>query len=93
MERITAKRGLQGYAASAAAVRIEGDSAIGCAIDRLGALEDAIELLEGQLARTTEKLDELKAKGRIRSAQGQQLLAQKLTYASTLSLMGASRDE
>ena len=30
--------------------------------------------------------------GRIRSAQGQQLLAQKLAYASVLSLMGVRED-
>ena len=55
--------------------------------------EDAVELVEEQLARTTAKLDELKAKGRIRSAQGQQLLAQKLAFSSTLSLMGVSQED
>ena len=88
MERITAKAGDGAYRAPAASMRIEDDEVAGAAIDRLGAFEDAVELIEQQLASVTARLDELKAKGKIRSAQGQQLLAQKLTYSSTLSLLG-----
>lgn len=88
MDRMTFKAQAQGHAAPLETVRIEGDTATGPAIDRLGAFEDAAELVEQQLARTAAKLDELKAQGRIRSAQGQQLLAQKITYSSVLSLMG-----
>lgn len=88
MERMTFKSQTQGYAASLETIHVEGDAVAGPAIDRLGAFEDAAELVEQQLARTTAKLDELKAKGRIRSAQGQQLLAQKIAYSSVLSLMG-----
>ena len=88
MERITARADGGAYRASAVSVRVEGGEAAGAAIDRLGAFEDAVELIEQQLASVTAKLAELKAKGKIRSAQGQQLLAQKLTYSSTLSLLG-----
>ena len=88
MERMTFKAQTQGHAAPLDAIRIEGDAVAGPAIDRLGAFEDAAELVEQELARTSAKLDELKARGRIRSAQGQQLLAQKITYSSVLSLMG-----
>ena len=93
MERITSKIEQGRYCAPTDAVTMEANGAVGAAIDRLGAFEDAVELVEEQLARTTAKLDELKAKGRIRSAQGQQLLAQKLAFSSTLSLMGVSRDD
>lgn len=93
MERITSKIEQGRYSAPMDAVAMESDGAVGTAIDRLGAFEDAVELVEEQLARTTAKLDELKAKGRIRSAQGQQLLAQKLAFSSTLSLMGVSQDD
>lgn len=87
MNRITSKSdGV--YTAPSDAVAIEAERAMGEAIERLGMFEDAVELIELQLARATEKLDDLKAKGKIRSAQGQQLLAQKLTYSSTLTLLG-----
>ena len=92
MERITSKTDQGGYIAPASAMTLEAGEATGAAIDRLGAFEDAVELVEEQLTRTAAKLDELKAKGRIRSAQGQQLLAQKLAFSSTLSLMGVSQD-
>ena len=88
MERMTVKQGDGRYVVPAGCVEGVGEDAGGTAIDRLGAFEDAVELVEEQLTRTTAKLDELKARGRIRSAQGQQLLAQKLAYASTLTLMG-----
>lgn len=93
MERITSKIEQGHYSAPADAVAMDASGAVGAAIDRLGAFEDAVELVEEQLARTAAKLDELKAKGRIRSAQGQQLLAQKLAFANTLSLKGVSQDD
>ena len=92
MERLTDKADGGAYRAPASSVRIEDDEATGDAIDRLGAFEDAVEVVERQLADAAAKLDALKAKGRIRSAQGQQLLAQKLTYSSTLTLMGVRDD-
>ena len=88
MNRITSKTHGGVYTAPSDAVTIEAERAMGEAIERLGTFEDAVELIEQQLARATAKLDGLKAKGRIRSAQGQQLLAQKLTYSSTLTLLG-----
>ena len=92
MERMTAKDGDGNYTVAPALAAADGAAVRGEAIDRLGAFEDAIEVVKQQLAHVTAQLEELKARGRIRSAQGQQLLAQKLTYASTLSLMGI-RDE
>ena len=92
MDRMTVKGNDGGYAVAEGMATLEDGLVRGVAIDRLGAFEDAVTLIEQQLARTAAQLDELKAKGRIRSAQGQQLLAQKLTYASTLTLMGV-RDE
>lgn len=87
MNRITSKTdGV--YTAPPGAVAIEAERATGEAIERLGMFEDAVELIEQQLARATAKLDDLKARGKIRSALGQQLLAQKLTYSSTLTLLG-----
>lgn len=92
MERITAKDEMGAYSAPAGCVQVEGGAVCGDAIDRLGAFEDAVELVERQLADVTAKLDRLKAQGKIRGAQGQQLLAQKLAFSSTLSLMGALSD-
>lgn len=92
MERMTEKLGGGGYALPAGSVEEADGFLSGPAVDRLGAFEDAVGLVEEQLARTSAKLDELKARGRIRTAQGQQLLAQKLTYASVLSLMGVRED-
>lgn len=89
MDRITSKIEQDRYTAPADTVAAEANGAVGgAAIDRLGAFEDAVEALETQLSSTTKKLDELKAQGKIRSAQGQQLLAQKLAFSSTLTLMG-----
>lgn len=93
MERITAKDGAGAYCAPARFAQVEGDCLRGVAIDRLGAFEDAIELMESQLADVAGKLDRLKAQGKIRGAQGQQLLARKLVLSSTLSLLRASNDE
>lgn len=92
MERMTVKDGDGNYTVSAALAAADGDAVRGGAIDRLGAFEDAVEVVERQLADATAKLDALKAKGRICSAQGQQLLAQKLAYSSTLTLMGVRDD-
>lgn len=92
MERMTVKDGDGNYTVAAALATADGDAVRGGAIDRLGAFEDAVEVVERQLADATAKLDALKAKGRIRSVQGQQLLAQKLAYSSTLTLMGVRDD-
>lgn len=88
MNRITTKTEQGSYRVSAEAVCVRRDGVTGEAIERLGMFEDAVELIEQQLARATAKLDDLKTRGKIRSAQGQQLLAQKLTYSSTLTLLG-----
>lgn len=88
MDRFTSKDESGSYSVPPSAIEDRGDRIGGAAIERLGAFEDAVEVVEQQLARVTAQLDELKAKGRIRSAQGQQLLAQKLTYGSTLTLLG-----
>ena len=88
MERLTRKRGDGTYVASESAVRAEADGYAGEAIERLAAFENAIEVVEAQLASIEPRLDELKARGRIRSSEAQQLLAQKLTYTSTLHMMG-----
>ena len=92
MERMTIKDGNGNYTVAAALAMEDGGAVRGDAIDRLGAFEDAVEVVERQLADAAAKLDALKAKGRIRSAQGQQLLAQKLAYSSTLTLMGVRDD-
>ena len=85
---MTVKDGDGNYTVAAALAAADGDAVRGGAIDRLG----AFEVVERQLADAAAKLDALKAKGRIRSAQGQQLLAQKLAYSSTLTLMGVRDD-
>lgn len=92
MERMTFDDGNGGYIVSPSLAATDRDAVRGAAIDRLGAFEDAVEAVERQLAHVASQLDELKSKGRIRSAQGQQLLAQKLAYSSMLTLMGV-RDE
>lgn len=89
---MTVKDGDGNYTVAAALAAADGDAVRGDAIDRLGAFEDAVEVVERQLADAAAKLDALKAKGRILSAQGQQLLAQKLAYSSTLTLMGVRDD-
>lgn len=93
MERITAKDGAGAYCAPAGSAQMEGDRLRGIAIDRLGTFEDAVELMERQLVDVVGKLDRLKAQGKVRGAQGQQLLAQKLVLSSTLSLLGVRSDE
>lgn len=92
MERMTIKDENGNYTVAAALAVEDGGAVRGDAVDRLGAFEDAVEVVERQLADVAAKLDALKAKGRIRSAQGQQLLAQKLAYSSTLTLMGVRDD-
>lgn len=88
MERFTfaASDGSRAVSESAIVVATEGYS--GAAIERLGAFEDAVEAIEAQLSSIEPRLEELKARGRIRSAEAQQLLAQKLSFRSMLHMMG-----
>lgn len=88
MERITRKRDDGTYVAPESAVRAEADGYSGEAIERLAAFENAIEVVEAQIASIEPRLDELKARGRIRGSEAQQLLAQKLACASTLHMLG-----
>ena len=77
MERITQKRETLpdgGYA--------------GAAVERLAQYEDALELAEQQWRSASDKLDALKAQGKSRSATAQQLLAQKVTFATMLHAFG-----
>lgn len=60
----------------------------GPAAERLAAFENAVEIAQNQLAATTAKIDALKASGKARGSSTQQLVAQKLTYATMLHLMG-----
>ena len=49
---------------------------------------DALELAEQQWRSASDKLDALKAQGKSRSATAQQLLAQKVTFATMLHAFG-----
>ena len=49
---------------------------------------DALELAEQQWRSASDKLDALKAQGNSRSATAQQLLAQKVTFATMLHAFG-----
>ncbi len=93
MARLTTKHEDGTYTVDASEVMrtIEG-SYTGSAIERLAAFEDAVEVTELQLASVVEKLEDLKARGSLRTATAQQLLAQKLTYSTTLRLMGVVKD-
>lgn len=92
MERMTRKRADGAATVAAELVEVCDDGSVGgAAIERLAALEEAIEVVEKQLASTVGRLDELKAAGRARGSSAQQLLAQKVTYATLLHLMGADR--
>lgn len=93
MERMTAKCGDGSYAVALDAIAlIEEGGFAGPAVERLAAFENAAEVAQCQLARAAERLDELKAQGRLRSAAAQQLLAQKLTYSTMLHMMGVEED-
>ena len=50
------------------------------------------EMLEAQYEKTAERLEVLKAQGKLKTAQAQQLLAQKLTYSNMLGLIGVHSD-
>lgn len=90
MERMTEKREDGTAAIEAGLIEARDDGSFGgAAIERLASLEDALEVVEGQLASTVSRLDELKAAGRARGSSAQQLLAQKVTYTTLLHLMGA----
>ncbi|MEA5019925.1 MAG: hypothetical protein VB027_06115 [Gordonibacter sp.] len=93
MDRLTIKHKDGTYTVDAAEVVcvMEGSYA-GSAIERLAAFEDAIETVELQLAAVSEKLENLKARGSLRTATAQQLLAQKLTYSTLLRLMNSAED-
>lgn len=88
MDRLTKKRADGAAVVAGDAVREVKGGYSGAAIERLAAYEDAVEVVSSQLASIDPRLEELKARGRIRSAEAQQLLAQKLTYSSMLHLMG-----
>lgn len=91
MRRITTKpdAAIPVVAADQVIAREDG-TCTGPAIEALARYEDALELVEQQLACVAQKLDAHKQRGSLRTATAQQLLAQKLTYASILSAMDAS---
>ncbi len=88
MERLTVKREDGTYAVDATSIEaLPNGSFGGEAIARLAAYETALEQVEAQKAAAVARLEEYKAKGKLRSASAQQLLAQKLTYSTMLRLM------
>ena len=89
MERITQKRdgAAHGVDATASETLPDGGYA-GAAVERLAQYEDALELAEQQWRSASDKLDALKAQGKSRSATAQQLLAQKVTFATMLHAFG-----
>ncbi|MEQ3363669.1 hypothetical protein [Raoultibacter massiliensis] len=92
MERLTAKRDEGGYEVDAGLIECGEGTCRGRAIDRLAAYEDMQEMLEAQYEKTAERLEVLKAQGKLKTAQAQQLLAQKLTYSNMLGLIGVHSD-
>lgn len=88
MDRLTFAMGDGSHVVAADAVSAVPEGYAGVAIERLAAFEDAVEVVEAQLASIEPRLEELKARGRIRSSEAQQLLAQKLSYRSMLHMMG-----
>ena len=89
MQRMTRTGASSAWEVDAGLVNpVAGGAWTGPAIERLAALEDAIELIKTQRAEAAEKLERLKAQGRIRSAQAQQLLSQKLMLSSMLTMLG-----
>lgn len=92
MERMTAKREEGGFEVDASLVECGEGTCRGQAIDRLAAYEDMHEMLEVQYRKTAERLETLKAQGKLKTAQAQQLLAQKLTYSGMLGLIGVGSD-
>lgn len=87
VDRLTFRREDGSYAVAADALSAAPEGYAGNAIERLAAFENAIGVVEEQLAAVEPRLEELKAAGRIRGAQAQQLLAQKLTYTSMLHML------
>ena len=95
MDRFTKKLEDDSYVVAAAPVSENGERPpivetaegfTGEAIDRLAGFENAYELLEKQVEEISRKVEALKAQNKIRSAQGQQLVAQKITYSSMFNL-------
>lgn len=88
MQRITEKQPDGTYHVGPSHIEQLSDTAFGGeAIERLAAMENALEVVEQQYESVSKKLEELKAKGKIRSATAQQMLAQKLTYSTMLGMM------
>ena len=89
MERITQKRDQAAHWVDATAIETlpDGDTR---ARPSSGwrSNEDALELAEQQWRSASDKLDALKAQGKSRSATAQQLLAQKVTFATMLHAFG-----
>ncbi len=90
MERLTARTDGGAYAVPADQITVnENGTCTGPAIDALARYEDSLELVEQQLAAVTASIDAQKQQGSLKTASAQQLLAQKLTYRSILSALGA----
>ena len=87
MERLTVKRDEGHYTASIDTIQVEGNQCSGRLVERLAAYENSREMIEQQYNQATDKLASFKSQGRLKSSQAQQLLAQKLTYASMLRLL------
>lgn len=91
MERFTiaAKSGC--YAVSNDLI-VFGDSVCtGEAIDRLAAYENMHEAIEQHYEQAAEKLEALKAQGKLKSTTAKTLLAQKITYSSMMNLIDLHR--
>ncbi len=93
MERITqvGKEGRRKVAGPAVEALADGGWG-GAAIERLAAFEDALELVEQRKREVGERLDALKAQGRLRSSTAQQLLVQKLTFSTILQTFSLPDD-
>lgn len=87
MERMTIKQEDGTYRALESVVHLEEAQYVGPLVEKLAAYENMHELVERQYKQAAEKLETLKGQGRIKSSQAQQLLTQKLTYASMLNLI------
>ena len=88
MERMTCKQADGSHIVTRGAAEFDNNGALrGPAVERLAAFENVVETLEAQHTRLAAELEALKARGRMRGATGQQLLAQKITCSTALKML------
>lgn len=88
MERMTCKQADGSHIVAQGAAEFDDDGSLrGPAVERLAAFENVVEALESRHASLAAELEALKARGRMRGATGQQLLAQKISCSTALKMI------